>query len=160
MSNKQKLVSPPLGGGIILDKESYETILAMLKSGDAANHVMVQTMLTQCNVEKSIYWIWQLARNSYYVNSMVNLRTKLGRKFRDDSGLFWLCGASEKQFASWLKRKGWLTPWIWSKVKSKIYNTHKHSFGNEFYEVTLTLKPEYEVYNTDPQQLKLIEHDD
>jgi hypothetical protein len=160
MSNKQKLVSPPEGGGTILDKESYETILEMLKSRDEANHLMVQTMLTQCNVEKSIYWIWQLAKNGYYVNNMVNLRTKLGRKFRDDSSLFWLSGTSEKTFASWLRKKGWLTPWIWAQLKQKIYNTHKNSFSNEFYEVTLTLKPEYEVYNIDPQQLKLIEHGD
>ena len=160
MCAKQKLVSPPLGGGIILDKDSYETILAMLKSEDRANHLMVQTMLTQCNVEKSIYWIWQLARNSYYVHNMVNLRTKLGRKFRDDSSLFWLIGTSGKTFASYLKNRGWLTPWIWAQLKQKIYNTYKNSFNNEFYEVTLTLKPEYEVYNTDPQQLKLIEHGD
>jgi len=40
MNAKQKLVSPPEGGGTILDKESYETLLAMFKSREEANKLM------------------------------------------------------------------------------------------------------------------------
>lgn len=156
MSGKQKLVSPPEGGGTILDEESYNTLVAMFKSRDQANINMAQVMLTQCNVKESIYWIWKLARN-VYASEMVNLRTKLGRKFRDDSNLFWLSNASGKNFVSWLKRKDWLTPWLWAQFKDEILRGHKTSFNNEFFDVTLTLKPEYEAYNTDPQQLKIIE---
>ena len=156
MNAKQKLVSPPEGGGTILDKESYETLLAMFKSREQANITMAQLMLTQCNVKESIYWIWKLARN-VYVQDMVNLRTKLGRKFRDDSNLFWLCSTSGKSFVSWLKRKDWLTPWIWSQFKTEIRKGYEAGFKNEYFDVVITLKPEYEVYNIDPQQLKLIE---
>lgn len=156
MNAKQKLVSPPEGGGTILDKESYETLLAMFKSREEANKLMAQVMLTQCNVKESIYWIWKLSRNAY-VHDMVNLRTKLGRKFRDDSNLFWLCGVSGKSFVSWLKKKGWLTPWIWAQFKDEIRRGYEASFKNEYFDVVITLKPEYEAYNVDPQQLKLIE---
>lgn len=155
MSAKQKLVSPPSGGGTILDEESYKTLSAMFKSGDEANISMAQVMLTQCNVKESIYWIWKLSRN-VHVHNMVNLRTKLGRKFRDDSNLFWLCG-SGKSFVSWLKKKGWLTPWIWAQFKDEIRRGYEAGFKNEYFDVVITLKPEYEVYNIDPQQLKLIE---
>lgn len=157
MNGKQKLVSPPEGGGTILDKESYETLLAMFKSKEEANILMAQVMLTQCNVKESIYWIWKLGRN-VYAGDMVNLRTKLGRKFRDDSNLFWISGTSARNFISWLKKKDWLTPWIWAQHKEEIRRGQQTSCNNEFFEITLTLKPEYEAYNVDPQQLKLIEN--
>lgn len=156
MSAKQKLVSPPSGGGTILDEESYKTLSAMFKSGDEANISMAQVMLTQCNVKESIYWIWKLSRN-VYVHNMVNLRTKLGRQFRDDTNLFYICSATGGRFTSWLKRKDWLTPWIWAQFKDEIRRGHQSTYTNEFFEVTLTLKPEYEAYNIDPQQLKLVE---
>ena len=160
MCAKQKLVSPPQGGGTILDKESYDTLLAMLKSRDEANYVIVQTILTQCNVEKSIYWIRELAINGYYVANMVNLRTKLGRQFRDDSNLFWLSSSTNDSFVRWLKKKGWLTPWIWNQLRDKITETYERHCRNEYFNVILTLKPEYEVYNIDPQQLKIVEDGD
>lgn len=156
MNAKQKLVSPPSGGGTILDEESYKTLYAMLKSGDEANISMAQVMLTQCNVKESIYWIWKLSTN-VYVNNMVNLRTKLGRQFREDTNLFYMCSASDTKVTSWLKKKDWLTPWIWAQFKDEIRKKHQSNYSNEFFEVTLTLKPEYEVYNTDPQQLKIVE---
>lgn len=156
MNAKQKLVSPPEGGGTILDQESYETLLAMFKSREEANKLMAQVMLTQCNVKESIYWIWKLSRN-VYASYMVNLRTKLGRKFRDDSELFYICNISSPSFVSWLKKKEWLTPWIWAQFKIEICRGYEASFNNEFFDVTLTLKPEYEAYNIDPKQLKLLE---
>lgn len=157
MNAKQKLVSPPEGGGTILDKESYDTLFSMFKSGDEANISMAQVMLTQCNVKESIYWIWKLSTN-VYASNMINLRTKLGRQFRDDTSLFWISNKSSTKMTSWLKQKDWLTPWIWAQFKNEIYKTHQASYRNDFFEVTLTLKPEYEVYNTDPQQLKIVEN--
>ena len=59
----------------ILNAEKYETILRMLKSTDVADHTIAQLLLNNCNVNKSIYWIWKLAKNGYS-SRMVNLRTK------------------------------------------------------------------------------------
>ena len=91
---------------------------------------------------------------------MVNLRTKLGRKFRDDSDLYWLSCQSARSFVSWLKNKDWLTPWIWSQLKNEIEESYLYEYKNSFFNITLTLKPEYEVYNIDPQQLKIVEDGD
>jgi hypothetical protein len=67
-----------------------------------------------------------------------------------------MCSASDTKVTSWLKKKDWLTPWIWAQFKDEIRKKHQSNYSNEFFEVTLTLKPEYEVYNTDPQQLKIV----
>lgn len=127
----------------ILTEETYNTLYKMLKSNDLGDHKMAQIILTQLNVEKSIWWIYKLTKNCY-TSRMVNLRTKLGRKFRDDTNLFHIAGLSEYEFAKWCNRKEWLTPEIFIDCKKNIIHNLKYRISDEpFFTVHIELKEEF-----------------
>jgi hypothetical protein len=127
----------------ILTEETYNTLVKITKSNDPENIKLVQVILTQLNIEKSIWWIYQLAKNTY-ANNLVNLRTKAGRKFRDDANLFMLAGSSEHSFAYWCNKKGWLTPEIFMKCKKYIIAKLKSNASvDPFYTVHIELSEEF-----------------
>ena len=165
MSNKTSNVPPPIGDGTILNEDTYKSLHDMLKSKDAENHLMAQRILITCDVQASIYWIWQLARKSYSYN-MVNLRTKAGRKFRDDCSLFYIAGMQAYHFIRHLKNKvdaagnSWLTPEIFAKLEKDIITFVKDKSNNVFYDITITLKPEFHKYAQDVKPINLIKYED
>jgi len=127
----------------ILNEDSYNTLLKMVKSNDPENIKMVQVILTQLNIEKSIWWIYQLAKNTWS-NNLVNLRTKAGRKFRDDTNLSMLANSSEHSFAYWCNKKGWLTPEIFMKCKKYVIAKLKSNASvDPFYTVHIELSEEF-----------------
>lgn len=139
-------VATPLKDGeaaIILDEERYTTLLRMLQSRDEADHKMAQLVLNTCDIGKSIYWIWQLARLGYS-NQMVNLRTKASRYLRDKSCLFQISGKSPLSFAEFCNKRGWLTSEIYYKLEDKIVDSVHQQFKNTFYNVDFQIKSQYE----------------
>ena len=134
----------------ILNEEKYERLLQMLCSKDEENHKMAQLILTQLDIEKSITYIWELARKGWSItNKMVNLRTKAGRKFRDDCELFGLTSSDETDFAQFLNRKGWLTPERYQELIPEIKNRISRANSNPFYNFHITIKEKYKELDPD-----------
>lgn len=131
----------------ILNAEKYETILRMLKSTDVADHTIAQLLLNNCNVNKSIYWIWKLAKSGYS-SRMVNLRTKASRKLRDDSRLFHIANKNAYLFVSYLKTQELLTSEIFMFLKDDLLNHVERQCSNSFFVTSFTLKDEYKQFNT------------
>ena len=146
MSNNNNQVVPPVGGATIIDENAYNTLVGIFKSGDQENFVIGQMILTSCNVKESIYYIWKLS-NEVYVNNLVNLRTKAGRKFRDDSHLFSISSMGHRNFAEFLLRQNWLTKDIFTLLEEEIIKTTERQVRNKFYDVKLELKDEYKIYS-------------
>lgn len=143
MENKQELTTSPIEGEVvILNKETYDSLLSMLKSSDSADWKIAQLILNRCDVEKSIYWIWELARRGFS-SRMVNLRTKDSRKFRDESHLFTISYKNAREFAYHLNRSNILTSEIYQKLEEEIISQTKNQCTNTFYDVTLTIKEKY-----------------
>lgn len=165
MSNKTSNVPSPIGGGTIINEYTYKSIYDMLNSRDAENHLMAQRILITCDVQASIYWIWQLARKTYASN-MVNLRTKLGRKFRDDTYLFGIAYMHSYNFMHFLGKKddgagnSWLTPEIFAKLEKDTITFVKDKSNNVFYDITITLKPEFHKYAQDVKPINLTKYED
>jgi hypothetical protein len=146
MSNNNNQVVPPVGGATIIDENAYNTLVGIFKSGDQENFVIGQMILTSCNVKESIYYIWKLSRE-VYVNNLVNLRTKAGRKFRDECHLFSMCSMGDRNFAEFLLRQNWLTTDIFTLLEEEITKTTERQVRNKFYDVKLELKDEYKIYS-------------
>lgn len=146
MSKNNNQVVPPVGGTTIIDENAYNTLVGIFKSGDQENFVIGQMILANCDVKQSIYYIWKLTRE-VYVNNLVNLRTKAGRKFRDDSHLFSICGMGDRNFAEFLLRENWLTKDIFTFFEEEIIKTTERQVRNKFYNVKLELKDEYKIYS-------------
>jgi len=140
------LVATPLKDGeaaTILDEEKYHTLTRMFKSKDETDHKMGQLILNTCDLGKSIYWIWELARAGYCYR-MVNLRTKAGRYIKEKLELYHLGGKSHLSFAEYCNRRGWLTPEIYHKLEDKVIDSVHNQFKNTFYDVAFKVKDKYQ----------------
>lgn len=139
-------IEPVSAGSIVLNEETYQSILNMLKSGDPENHAVAQQLLGKVDVQKSIYWIWKMAQ--YNSSRMVNLRTKMGRKFRDESNLFVIVHKSSTAFLRHIETKGWLTEEIFKALEEDLVNQIRHDIkslrGKHFFDVYVKIKPEFE----------------
>ena len=150
------LVASPTktGEATILDEETYNSLLSMLKSNNEEDWKMAQLILNTCDIQKSIYWIWKLAQR--YATRMVNLRTKASRYFRDNTDLFHIWGTSGPKFVEHLANKGWLTPEIYQIIEADTLDRIKHQCRNKFYDVTIQVKDKYKhlVANSNPISFK------
>jgi len=138
----------------IIDEELYERLYGMFGSSDEGDHKMGQLILNKQDVQRSIYYIWKLARK--YSSRLVNLRTKDSRAFRDATDLFTLAYARETEFGNHLIRKGWMTPEIFGKIKGIIRDDIQNKTRNdEFYEFSIELKEETKHLDPDDELTKV-----
>ncbi|HPC34864.1 MAG TPA: hypothetical protein PLP73_04290, partial [Candidatus Absconditabacterales bacterium] len=138
----EPVVATPLKDGEIapiLNEETYNTLKGMITSRDEGNHKMAQLILNTCDIQKSIYWIWKLARHGSQYN-MVNLRTKASRSFRDKASLFHISHLNSTRFAKYIASKDWLTSEIYQRLEEEIVKEAALRVSNDFYDVELTIK--------------------
>ena len=138
----------------IIDEELYERLYGMFGSSDEGDHKMGQLILNKQDVQKSIYYIWKLARK--YSSRLVNLRTKDSRAFRDATNLFTLAYARETEFGNYLIKRGWMTPEIFGKIKGVIKDDiHTNTRSDKFYEFSIELKEENKHLDPDDELTKV-----
>lgn len=135
----------------VLNFETASTIMNMIKSNDEGDHKVAQVLLTQVNVEKSIYWIWKIATSHWGSSRAINLRTKAGRKLRDDSNYFSIANQNAGRFMSWLKDKSWLTPEIFLFLQQDILDELKYKIGgvveSKPFNIYIEINDEFKVFN-------------
>ena len=131
----------------------------MLTGRDEGNHKMAQLILNTCDIQKSIYWIWKLARSAAY--NMVNLRTKASRSFRDKASLFHISHLNSTRFAKYIASKDWLTSEIYQRLEEEIVKEAALRVSNDFYDVELTIKDKYKdfAFTKTPINLKKNDND-
>lgn len=160
MEDKKVITASPVKGeAVVLNLEIGQSLTKMLGSNDEADHKMAQLILNTCDIEKSIYWIWQLSRKSWYANRMVNLRTKASRNFRDQSRLFHISQKSERPFAEFLNTQGWLTPEIYQKLEEEIIERTETQCSNTFYDVVITVKEKYKHLALNVEPITITKYD-
>lgn len=160
MEDKKVITASPVKGeAVVLNEEISQSLAKMLSSNDEADWKMAQLILNTCDIEKSIYWIWQLSRKSWYSTRMVNLRTKASRNFRDHSRLFHISQKSERPFAEFLNTQGWLTPEIYQKLEEEIIERTETQCSNTFYDVVITVKEKYKHLALNVEPINIIKYD-
>ena len=160
MEDKKVITASPVKGeAVVLNEEIGQSLAKMLNSNDQADWKMAQLILNTCDIEKSIYWIWQLSRKSWYSNRMVNLRTKASRNFRDQSRLFHISQKSESPFAEFLNTQGWLTSEIYQKLEEEIVERTETQCSNTFYDVVITVKEKYKHLALNVEPINIIKYD-
>jgi hypothetical protein len=160
MEDKKVITASPVKGeAVVLNEEIGQSLAKMLGSNDEADWKMAQLILNTCDIEKSIYWIWQLSRKSWYANRMVNLRTKASRNFRDQSRLFHISQKSERPFAEFLNTQGWLTPEIYQKLEEEIIERIETQCSNTFYDVVITVKEKYKHLALNVEPITITKYD-
>lgn len=154
MSTSTLTKTVPAKVGTVLTSHEYETLDKMLSSRDEGDHRMAQAILNQCDVQKSIYWIWKLSKKNS--SNMVYLRTKASRDFRDATDLFSISWQKATAFALGLITKKWLTEEIYQYLKPEIMDELvKRNKDANFYEIHITIKEEYKEYDPNHTLIKL-----
>lgn len=132
--------------GTVLTEETYKSLDLMISSTDPENHKMAQLILNQCDVPKSIYWIWKLCGVNDYTRSerMVYRRTKASREFIKACDFEKLRWVKANEAVRYFQKKGWLTPEIYQLLKSQtIAELKEFNKHNLMYKVYFELKPEF-----------------
>lgn len=144
----------PAKVGTVLTEQEYSTLYKMVASSDEGDHRMAQALLNQCDIQKSIYWIWRLSKPN--ANNMVYLRTKASREFAKSSDLFNISWMKATAFALHLIKTKWLTEEIYQRLKPEIMDemAERNKNGN-FYEVHLVIKEQYREYDPESTLTKL-----
>jgi hypothetical protein len=145
---KNKTVPAKLG--TVLTESEYQSLKAMITSSDKENHTIAQHILNQCDIQKSIYWIWRLAKHNAY--NMVYLRTKASREFRDATSLFDIAYMKPQEFGLHLDKKGWLTEEIYQRLKpGMLEQLAQHNLGQRFFQIHTIVKDKYRLLDPDCQ---------
>lgn len=155
------LVATPLKKGaapIVLDEEMCKGLMSLLASDDDENIKLAQFTLNTCDIQKSIFYLWQLARKYRY--RMVNLRTKASRYLQTTADLPSIARMKETDFAEWLIDKDWMTQEIFQVLESHILNSLKDQCDNQYYDVTVKLKEEYKHLTPNHQEISFKEKTD
>lgn len=142
MSTNTPLKAPQVEPEVtILTVDTAKTIANMLMSNDPADHLMAQLILVQVDVQKSIYWLWQLAQKKAHI--MVNRRTKAGRALVAACALDYIAFKSATSFGAWLIEKDWMTPEIFLKLKTDLVKAEANRSTSLFFKHTIELKDEH-----------------
>lgn len=145
-----ELKNNKLGGVVmtspIINEEVYNLLNNMFKSKDPADILMGQLMLTKIDVKKSIVYIKRLGQTHSWV--MVNRRTKLGRKFIDDSNLYSIQNMNITSFVIWLHKKGWLTSEILKSFQKDLINYTENCNSNSIFKISTEFNEIYSQYLT------------
>lgn len=148
-TKKKKVKTVPAKLGTVITEQEFNTLDNMLRSKDQGDHRMAQAILNQCDIQKSIYWIWKLAKHSS--SNMVYLRTKASREFQVSAKLFEIAWMKPTDFAIHLHKKGWLTIEIFARLKPGILDElTQRNKGKNLYDMHATLKDELKQY--DPEE--------
>lgn len=152
LSKKEKAV--PAKVGTVLTYQEFSTLEKMISSSDQGDHRVAQALLNQCDVQKSIYWIWKLSKGR--TQYMVYLRTKASREFEKESDLFHISYKKATAFALHLIEKKWLTEEIYQYLKPEIMDelVARNKEAN-FYDIHITIKDVYKEYDPDHTLVKL-----
>jgi hypothetical protein len=141
--------------GTVLTLKEYETLDKMLSSHDKGDHTMAQALLNQCDIPKSIYWLWKLSKGNK-ASRMVYLRTKASRDFDKATDIFKISWMKATQFALHIKSKGWLTEEIYQYLKPEIMDELvARNKADNFYDIHITIKEEYKEYDPEHTLVKL-----
>ena len=57
---------------LVIDKDTYETLSNMLGSGDTTNQLTAIEIISNCDIDNSLYYLWKLIKN--YGHVMDNFR--------------------------------------------------------------------------------------
>jgi hypothetical protein len=146
----KKIKTVPAKVGTVLTEHEFNTIKMMIQSRDVGDHRVAQALLNQCDVQKSIYWIWRLA--DINASNMVYLRTKASREFEAEANLFNISHKTNTSFALHLVEKNWLTEEIYQYLKPGILDElATRTRENNFYNLSIEIKDKYREF--DPESV-------
>jgi hypothetical protein len=150
---EQKALSNEVVKGTVIDDAIFESLKSMLSSSDSENHAVARKILYECDVDSSLYYIWQLTKvnNAFY--RMHENRSKMGKAFVSNSKLYQLSNCSPSKFLDILKDKEQITQDVFERFKQELISQQMKILKNtgvyKYLHVEFRLNDELAQYTDD-----------
>jgi hypothetical protein len=136
-----KAIDKPL----VIDQSIYESLCEMLNSGDKSHQTTAIELISNCDIDKSFYYLWLLSQ--YYFYKMIgHSRNKNFRLFREKVDLHSLSMRTARRMIPMLDERGILTSELYLSLVSQVIKTYKHKVDPELFTITLTPTEKYQKY--------------
>ena len=142
------LIFEKIGKPIILDQETCTSILDMISSQDQDNHKVGAELLANCDIDKSLFYIWKLAREKGWVVSRLS-RFKNIRLFIRMSNWAQLGGLDEEAFIEYMYQKNLLTKEYFDELCPKAADKYTGMLRSPVFGMTLEPGDKYKEFRTD-----------
>ncbi len=130
---------------IALDEDSYQSLKSMLESKDADNHKVSADILANCDIEKSMFWLWKLARkHSYDVGKYSQWKNI--RLFMEKSNWYSLSGMNSEGFIKFMHTRGLLTAENFDVLIKDAAELYRGSLSTNLFNMVLTPVSKYRDY--------------
>lgn len=134
-----------IGKPVILDEEVYQSIYDYFNSEDEGNQKMGSEILSNCDIDKSLYWIWTLAREKQHVLNSQS-RFKNIRLFKSMSRWNDLAAMSEEDFIEYMFDKGLLTKEYFEKLWPIVARSYTKTLNSSIMTVSMEPSEKYKEF--------------
>lgn len=130
---------------LIIDQETYQSLSNMLSSSDATNQLTAIEIISNSDINQSLYYLWKLIKEHGGV--MANFRkNKNFRLFKEQINFGVMSCRSERTMLPFLEKAGVLTPEIYKELMTEIHRIYKRTHRSELFDITLTPSEKYKKY--------------
>lgn len=135
---------------LVIDNAVYESLNNMLGSSDSTNHTTAIEIISNCDIDKSLYYLWKLIKD--HMSVMENFRkNKNFRLFKEKANYSMLSHKTEKSILAYLDMKNVLTPEIYQTLIVEVIKNYQRSMQSELFDITLTPATKYQKYLLDKE---------
>ena len=140
----EDLLATQLAPSIVIDEDSYETIMSMLDSRNKDDKNTAVEIICNCDIEKSLIYLWKIGQTNAYDIRSTN--SKNARLFQEESKWRELTGLNAEDFIVDLKARGLLTK-EWCKMLLKeASDIYKDTLKSNMFKLVLIPTQEYFEY--------------
>lgn len=132
---------------LVIDKYVYKTLADMMESEDKSNQITAIEIISNCNKDKSLYYIWKLT-NNYFNKFDQHKRNKNFRLFREKVNYYSLLTTGTESMLTILEKENLLTKEIYTELITELVEIYGRRVKSQVFDVTLTPTSKYIDYIT------------
>jgi len=142
----------------IIDQEVYESIVSMFQSTDRTNHEIGIEIMANCDIKKSIFYLWRLNKGwSYKIN---NSRMKNIRLFVERSAWKDLYGMDAEDFIEYMYTNDYLTKEFYQELIKTVAENYKDKLESPVFKITLAPSEKYKEYSDETDVFEFTHKDE
>jgi hypothetical protein len=128
----------------VIDEYTYDSIESMLDSSDDESQEVGVEILANCDIPKSMFYLWKLSKKYYQV--VVKVHTKNVRLFVERSDWGTLHGSNAEEFIEYLYDKKLLTKEYFQLLVGEASSNYKLSLNTPVFGIVLCPTEKYKKF--------------
>ena len=129
---------------VIVDEGVYEGIVSMFSSSDSSNYDVARELLANCDISKSIFYIWKLSKQFSY--QLYNSRMKNIKLFVERSAWKKLYSMSEEEFIEYMYENDYLTKEFYIELVKMAAKKYENTLKSPVFKMKIEPSDKYKEY--------------